>query len=784
MNRTKKLRGGVKLTQMERLQLSSLKSNKIAGKVREMLDYLKVIIESGKREFKPEDKEKLDLLAKSTYEGYIDTFIDLFQGTTDLQASIKTAIGIDALRKHFENVKVLVKTLLENIKQEQELSRLKELERIKELERLKSQLPVPPAVKPDPLLPPEPPAGPKLSEPAAGPEPEIVEHINEESKIIGNLLAEIDILKSELVSKDITLEEKNREIVTAFSLLANGEKTKEELTREISASIEAQYNMQLKTITEQLQQVKDKHKQKTEQYSITQYETRIEQMTKKFEEMEDKLHILADEKEALTIKHTQLQNDYITEQEKNEKLKKDYIAEQEKNKLIQTLFNDEQAKTKSLEIDLSSLTNNNKLKETIIEGLQVNLDKITKENEELTKNLGLKDADNARLIAELDALKSSGKTNKNATEKTVSEQAVTIAGLTAELDAVKRQLGEEQEKNKALISEQANNLSEIDKLTQKINDEDASKQVLNAELEKLKTEKQLLDDKNKQLDDLYKILIKDGGEKDKLYKTLQEERDKLIIKIDELEKELKERNEKNEALQQGIEGIAAKVGNSEGDLKQSNDKNAELTAQLQEVNKKIVALETELEAKTKELSDLVESIGLNKPVSPSELASVVGNNMSEPKKEIERSKEEIASLKAENDKLTAENKVLTAKINEMTAELEKISGDDRTALSISTGSGATPQTMSTSGSVDPTGRAFKQIDPKTIMRYTIFKDLEILIQNIKKKEISNIISSLNDIIETTNELFPNSNLEKLAQKSKVKDINEMIVKIYQIIKPK
>jgi hypothetical protein len=70
------------------------------------------------------------------------------------------------------------------------------------------------------------------------------------------------------------------------------------------------------------------------------------------------------------------------------------------------------------------------------------------------------------------------------------------------------------------------------------------------------------------------------------------------------------------------------------------------------------------------------------------------------------------------------------------------------------------------------------------MRYTIFKDLEILIQNIKKKEISNIISSLNDIIETTNDLYPDSKLEKLAQKSKVKYINEIIVKIYQIIKPK
>ena len=784
MNRTKKLRGGEDLTKLEQLSLTSVLG--IGAIVRESLNKLRTIIRKyyTTKQINGDENDKLDKLVASNFNSYInivgDEFKSQFKDKKTLNSSIVAAIGVKVLEKHYNNVKGEATTLLKSINSNKS--------------KTPSSVPV-------------------------VPEPAIVEPANEESKIIGNLLAEIDILKSELVSKDITLEEKNREIVTAFSLLANGEKTKEELTREISASIEAQYNMQLKTITEELQQVKDKHKQKTEQYSITQYETRIEQMTKKFEEMEDKLHILADEKEALTIKHTQLQNDYITEQEKNEKLKKDYIAEQEKNKLIQTLFNDEQAKTKSLEIDLGSLTNNNKLKETIIEGLQVNLDKITKENEELTKNLGLKDADNARLIAELDALKSSGKTNKNATEKTVSEQEARIVGINAELDAVKKQLVEEQEKNKALISEQANNRSEIDKLTQNINAEEASKQVLNAELEKLKTEKQLLDDKNKQLDDLYKILIKDGGEKDKLYKTLQEERDKLIIKIDELEKELKERNEKNEALQQGINEIASKVGNSEGELTKSNDKIKALEAELKGLTEKHVELETEikglteknvalekslqgvtatnaeltatnaeltaqLQAKTKEASDLLERVGTNDRVaSVDDLALALGNNpksSEELKLDIDRLKEENAGLISEIGKLTSENSRLTKENETLKATINQ---DARTALSVSTASDATPQTVSTSGSVDP-GRAFKQIDPKTIMRYTIFKDLEFLIQNIKKREIPTIISSLNDIIETVNELYPDSKLVKLSQNSKVKDINGIIVKIYQIIKPK
>ena len=194
---------------------------------------------------------------------------------------------------------------------------------------------------------------------------------------------------------------------------------------------------------------------------------------------------------------------------------------------------------------------------------------------------------------------------------------------------------------------------------------------------------------------------------------------------------------------------------------------------------KNVALETELQAKTKELSDLVES-SLIKPVSQNELSSVLGQNMSEPNKEIDRLKEENAGLISEIGKLTSENSRLTRENETLKATINQ---DARTALSVSTVSGATQGSVSTSGSVDP-GRAFKQIDPKTIMRYTIFKDLEFLIQNIKKREIPTIISSLNDIIETVNELYTDSKLVKLSQNSKVKDINEIIVKIYQIIKPK
>jgi hypothetical protein len=216
MNRTKKLRGGVKLTQMERARLSAVRSDQIAGKVRDMIDSLKVIIESGKKVFKPDEKEKLDLLAKSTYEEYIETFRNAYTGK-DVDTSINTAKGLDLLKKHFDNVKVLVKTLLENIKQEEELT------------RLKSQLPVPPAVKSEPDVKPQPVPviEPTVVEPQPVPvvassvvEPSVVkpEPAKKESTIVDNLLAEIDILKSELVSKDITLEEKNRLIASIKSL--------------------------------------------------------------------------------------------------------------------------------------------------------------------------------------------------------------------------------------------------------------------------------------------------------------------------------------------------------------------------------------------------------------------------------------------------------------------------------------------------------------------------------------------------------------------------------------
>ena len=54
MNKTRKLRGGDVLTQIERARLASIKSNTISGKVRDMLDYLKALTQSGKKEFDSE----------------------------------------------------------------------------------------------------------------------------------------------------------------------------------------------------------------------------------------------------------------------------------------------------------------------------------------------------------------------------------------------------------------------------------------------------------------------------------------------------------------------------------------------------------------------------------------------------------------------------------------------------------------------------------------------------------------------------------------------------------
>ena len=757
MNRTKKLRGGDDLTKLEQGQLRSLSFlGLIAYRINIKLDSLRSKLLNYRTTYTLDADGVMDAtsLVNSEYDNYVDSFVN----KKDTPQAIDKAKDMKPLEKHYNNVKGLAEGILALIQKRKNNAK-------------KANTPPPPPGVPISLLPPPPGPGPKPEVPglepesvaAPGLEPEAVAGLepepavepvpapaNESSKLVLNLLAEIDILKSELVSKDISLEEKNREIVSAFSLLANREKTK----------IENENNPdKLKKIKE-LERLKEENDKKREE---------TERLKKELDEENKKLF---EENNSLKEEVEKLEDEKEESDEKNAKLQKKIDSDEEQIKIIEGLVKLEQTQINSLELDLkkkdSEITRKNQeneLKDTILNGLRTNLSEKNKENETITSQLQEKDIEIARLIAELETLKASSKSGTNEKDKTVSEQAAKIAGLTAQLGELTEQLNGEKEKNRVLVETEQNNKAEIERLKQQNLKEEASKKILNLELEELKRLKNVSDEKNKELEDLLKarsevnaLTKKNEGlfsqEIDKLKgenATLKASTVELQTQLQELTANKNQLTESNVDLQRRVEQLIAVTEKLPYEIIELTDKNKTLQGQIDKLSAQL----------PKQLDETPEKLKI----------------------EIERLNEQLASLKGEHEK----NKRINA-YPEKTIKTWMINADlmqqlRQYASNFSTVSGGTPNTRSTSGSVDPTGREFKKIDPETIMRHTLFKDLELLIINSEKKDIRNIISSLNDIIESCNKLYK-TEFKPLPENSKIKDINEMILKLSKIIKPK
>ena len=786
MNRTKKLRGGDDLTKLEQGQLRSLSFlGLIAYRINIKLDSLRSKLLNYRTTYTLDENDIKDAtsLVNSDYDTYVKSFIE----KKDTPQAIDKAKDMKPLEKHYNNVKGLAEGILALIQKRKNNAK-------------KANTPPPPPGVPISLLPPPPGPGPKPEAPglepesvaAPGLEPEAVAGLepepavepvpapaNESSKLVLNLLAEIDILKSELVSKDISLEEKNREIVSAFSLLANREKTK----------IENENNPdKLKKIKE-LERLKEENDKKREE---------TERLKKELDEENKKLF---EENNSLKEEVEKLEDEKEESDEKNAKLQKKIDSDEEQIKIIEGLVKLEQTQINSLELDLkkkdSEITRKNQeneLKDTILNGLRTNLSEKNKENETITSQLQEKDIEIARLIAELETLKASSKSGTNEKDKTVSEQAAKIAGLTAQLGELTEQLNGEKEKNRVLVETEQNNKAEIERLKQQNLKEEASKKILNLELEELKRLKNVSDEKNKELEDLLKarsevnaLTKKNEGlfsqEIDKLKgenATLKASTVELQTQLQELTANKNQLTESNVDLQRRVDQLIAVTENLPYEIIELTKENKQLTrekAQLTESNVDLQRRVEQLIAVTEKLPyEIIELTDKNKTLQgqidklSAQLPKQLDETPEKLKIEIERLNEQLASLKGEHEK----NKRINADLMQQLRQY---------ASNFSTVSGGTPNTRSTSGSVDPTGREFKKIDPETIMRHTLFKDLELLIINSEKKDIRNIISSLNDIIESCNKLYK-TEFKPLPENSKIKDINEMILKLSKIIKPK
>ena len=208
MNRTKKLRGGDNLTFNDRKELAQLSILKlIAYRVKIELDNLRSKINDYYRSkiIEKDDLLNIDKLVHSEYHTYIDSF----KTSNDAIEAIQRAKGMKSLEKHYNNVKGIAALLLQTIDQEKELKKSKGA--------LTSAAVLPPPPVTNPVAPPSQLAQALVAQTSVAPV------IQDPSNIIGNLLAEIDILKSELISKDIILEETNKKLVTAFYFLSENE---------------------------------------------------------------------------------------------------------------------------------------------------------------------------------------------------------------------------------------------------------------------------------------------------------------------------------------------------------------------------------------------------------------------------------------------------------------------------------------------------------------------------------------------------------------------------------
>ena len=653
MNKTRKLRGGDVLTQIERARLASIKSNTISGKVRDMLDYLKALTQSGKKEFDSELNKKLTTLINSSYTEYIDIFKDLYQVTDPIQ--VKTAKELLLLEKHFNNVKVLVQTLLTSINQSKKLEN-KEAE----LTRIKSQA-------------------------QAAPEEPIPQVAHQEleignARIIDNLLAEIDILKSEIFSKDIMIEEQNKELVTAFYLLSNNENA---LSITSSSSVNSGSSKpddaEIAALRQTIQKQEAEHAE-------------LEQLRKTTGEQEAEIarHISTIERQLVTIS-----------------------SEAGKTAGQQQTIETNTRRINELEAEVAG-------KQKSIENLEEQLRNIGEENRKLKAELGEKNATIAGLETRL-AVPLVPPANLN--EEQIKELKTNNAKLFAENGELNRQ-------NQELINSNADLIRNLGTATGNIAEFEGKLQAETKKVEELEGE--LADEKGRNT-------------------ALGAELAAAKISIADLETRL---------------GVATKrIQSLEGDLGVARQRVQSLEGELGVSMQRIQELEGDLGVARQSIQSLEGQLGGLKAVSVATDATL---------------EQRISELTAEKTKLertlseqTEYVKQLDIRFHQATnriAELEAEVGTPFNEASINSILSAKP----------------KEIDHALILRHTLFNDLKGLIENIKKTtkyDIKTIISSLNDIIASCNDLY-NSRIPLLTEPSTITQINQKIKEIYTIIKNK
>ena len=211
MNRSRKLIGGAGLSFSERAQLRLLTTGEIAYRINQHFNTLETLIASyssinlDTTNINLKDEELYNDISKLALSLDYDSYIDSLTLVSDKKEYINKAKKLDALEKRYTHIKKLAISLVQKVELKNKLSALNK--------KSKAVLPPPPVTNPvAPVLPPPP-----LAQALVAP------IIQDPPNIIGNLLAEIDILKSELISKDIIIEETNKKLVTAFYFLSENE---------------------------------------------------------------------------------------------------------------------------------------------------------------------------------------------------------------------------------------------------------------------------------------------------------------------------------------------------------------------------------------------------------------------------------------------------------------------------------------------------------------------------------------------------------------------------------
>lgn len=650
MNKTRKLRGGDVLTQIERARLASIKSNTISGKVRDMLDYLKALTQSGKKEFDSEVNKKLTTLINSSYTEYIDIFKDLYQVTDPIQ--IKTAKELLILQKHFNNVKVLVQTLLTSINQAKKLEN-KEAE----LTRIKGQT----QTSPEPA---------SIAAPVLQVAPQEVETGN--PRIIDNLLAEIDILKSEIFSKDIMIEEQNKELVTAFYLLSNNENDNA-LSITSSSSVNSG--------------------------SSKPEDAKIAALRKKSEEQEADIA----RQTAEIARQSEIIAKQTAEQAELEQLRKT-IREQEetierhlatiRNEAGDRAIQEENIATNTRRInELERIAGGN---EGEIKRLTAELEKMREEFRLLNVTLQEKDATIARLQAQLAALVVPPAPVVNPNEVQIKELQDANAELLAENEELKKQLGD-------LGINKADLIRELGTARQ-----------LNAQI---------------------------TGELDVAREQVLE----LEGKLAEKEKELTEKERELAAARQRIQ---------------------ELQAELDVARQRVQSLEGDLVIERDRIPILEKEISDLKAVSVATDATIPN---------LEQRISELTAIKTKLEKDLREQIENVRQINLQLSQATNYIAELRAEVDEPFNEASLNSTLSAKP---------KEIDHALILRHTLFNDLKSLIENIKKTtkyDIKTIITSLNDIIASCNDLYK-SRIPLLTEPSTITQINQKIKEISTIIK--